>query len=277
MQMRGFHFCETSPAFRLVEAIERDVGSGGLGLNLRSAHWVLDYALTPDGLSRTDGTPWEERKVGSGHLYPPGCVYHEDARGTKRRHSLWILFDGEDPFLRGLAQNSAGFARIRDDGRRLQGLLYELVRSALRGNRGYWEAFAVFCRLRQLLETLRPTGEDDYTFGWEEREEPLGERLQDYLEQHFAEELSLRGLARHFCCSESGLAHRCQAECGESVFGMLRRIRLEQSLPLLRRGERLKTIAAATGFGSEYYYSRCFTAAYGVSPRAWRNARGETP
>jgi len=258
---------------RLVAAADNFSNNMCLSLNhCVHNHWVLDYTVSNGGLARTDHTAWEKRQAGVGHLYPPGCVYHEDTRSLSSLHSLWILFDGEYPHLRQLTGNDAGFARILDPSRKLQSILSELAASAVKGNLAYWEACAFFCKIQDMLGTLELSGQDAYTYEFKAMrsiETKISSYVRQYLEERFRGKISLKTIARKLGISESGLSHRYKTETGESIFETLLRIRLEQSLPLLRRGERQKTIAAAVGFSNEFYYSRCFRLLYGQSPGAW--------
>ncbi len=80
-------------------------------------------------------------------------------------------------------------------------------------------------------------------------------------------------IARALGVSESGLSHRYRQESGETLFDTLLRIRVEQSLPLLQSGKRLKNIAPEVGFSNEFYYSRIFKRIYGKPPASYRNTR----
>ena len=73
-------------------------------------------------------------------------------------------------------------------------------------------------------------------------------------------------IARALGVSESGLSHRYRQESGETLFDTLLRIRVEQSLPLLQSGKRLKNIAPEVGFSNEFYFNRIFKKIEGVPP-----------
>ena len=82
----------------------------------------------------------------------------------------------------------------------------------------------------------------------------------------------VRELAAELGISVSHLRARFRASCGISLGRHLRRLRLEKARNLLRlSSERVKEIAEKCGFNSVYSFSRSFSAAFGISPRGYRN------
>jgi len=234
--------------------------------------WVVDYSIGDCGECRTEFTDWLPRPVGIAHLYPPGRRYMERYPRGDVGSCCYIKFRGENANLRRVVTNSGGFARIVDDGR-LGELMKRAIRAAQQGNAGYYDCFSEFAKAVELLENLPAAAGPDYLYILSRKSEAgnfPGRRVRAYLERNYRRSLSLRDIAREFGCSESKLSHRYRAECGESVFETLLRIRVEQSLPLLLKGMPLKVLAAETGFNSEFYYSRIFKRYFGVSPVNYR-------
>ena len=270
--MRGFQF-QPGRAVRLFSAIHYGPKSQDVHqAKIRSNGWTLDYSLAAGLEWRVDGTPWLLREPFVAHLYPPDFTYYERNRKHGRfMHSLWVQFDGDLPLLTGKIAPLPGFAEIRDPERILQQLLNEAVSHAQNGWNAYWAAAATLCRLIGVLETIEPDGVDPWSFrlGGDKLSEPLHVRVKQYLQAHFREKILLPQLAAAHGVSVSTLSHRYHEAAGESILATLIRLRLEQSLPLLRKGERLKAVADAVGFCNEFYYSRRFRAFYGVSPAQW--------
>ena len=270
--MPGFHFTEFPPQMILVCAMDKDSRIDCSYIN-RCRHpdlWVLDYSVTDCAPTRTEFTPWLPRPGGIGHLYPPGRKYEEDLRIPRRFHSAYLLFSGENPNLQKITENSGGFARIHDPGRKLQKLLRDTAIAAAHGNRGFRESSGYFFSILDLLEHLPSPASPDYLYHLETSSpspDSLGKQVKEYLEQNFREPVTVKKIARTLGVSESSLSHRYRQETGETLFGTLLRIRAEQSLPLLQSGKRLKDIAAETGFSNEFYYSKIFKRIYGQSPR----------
>ncbi len=237
--------------------------------------WVIDYSIGDCGECRTEFTDWMPRPVGIAHLYPPGRRYMEKYPPGRCGNCCYIKFRGDNASLRRAVGNSGGFARIVDDGR-LGDLMKRAIRAAQQGNSGYYDCFAEFSRIVEILENLPAPADPDYLYvlssGGEVGASP-GRRVRAYLERNYRGHVTIGAIARVLGVSESTLSHRYREECGESVFDTLLRIRIEQSLPLLMKNLPLKVVAAETGFNSEFYYSKIFKRHFGVSPaRCRKNA-----
>ena len=234
--------------------------------------WVLDYSIVDCGECRTELTDWMPRPAGIAHLYPPARRYMERRPPERYGGRCYIKFGGENPNLRRVVTNSGGFARIVDDGR-LGELMKRAIRAAQQGNSNYYGCVAEFSKIVELLENLPGAGGPDYLYSLSPGAEPSvspGRNVRAYLERSYREHVTIGAIARALGVSESKLSHRYRAECGESVFDTLLRIRVEQSLPLLLKNLPLKVVAAETGFNSEFYYSKVFKRHFGVSPARYR-------
>jgi AraC-like DNA-binding protein len=270
--MYGFVFDVADRVVYPVEArMERTANRpGDAPRYARHPSWVLDYSLT-DGLEcRTEFTDWMARPVGIAHLYPPGRRYMERYPAGRVASCCYIKFRGENANLRQAVENSGGFARIVDDGR-LEALMKRAIRAAQPGNSSYYRCFAEFARIVELLEQLPPPSGADYQYHLSsDGGESLGRRVRACLERDFRRRVTIGALARELGCSSSTLSHRYRAECGESVFDTLLRIRVEQSMPMLMKHLPLKLVAEESGFNSEFYYSKVFKKCFGVSPVTYR-------
>ena len=239
--------------------------------------WVVDYSVGDCGECRTELTDWMPRPVGIAHLYPPLRRYMERYPQGDVGSCCYIKFRGENANLRHLVDNSGGFARIVDDGR-LGELMKRAIRAAQQGNAGYYGCFAEFSRIVEVLEDLPAAAGPDYLYILSRKAgsgEPPGRRVRAYLERNYRGHITVGAIARALGVSESTLSHRYREECGESIFDTLLRIRVEQSLPLLLKKLPIKAVAAETGFGSEFYYSKIFKRYFGVPPARYRkNACG---
>jgi len=234
--------------------------------------WVVDYSIGDCGECRTEFTDWMPRPVGIAHLYPPGRRYMEKYPPGRCGNCCYVKFRGENANLRRAVENSGGFARIVDDGR-LGEAMKRAIRAAQQGNSGYYGCFAEFSRIVEILENLPAPVGPDYLYVLSVEAEPgssPGRFVRAYLERNYRERVTIGAVARALGVSESKLSHRYRAECGESVFETLLRIRVEQSLPLLLKGLPLKLVAAETGFNSEFYYSKIFKRRFGASPANYR-------
>ena len=273
--IHGFRYPELEvrpyPAAAIIQERTRQFSSSSNCLH--PDVWVLDYVLQGSSRFSVGGLPWQLRPANTAHLYPPGTLYME-SEDPGRSKSGFFLFKGESSALLRLVDNSAGFAQIIDNNRQLLNLLRAGTAAAARGNRGYWQLYAIFGEVMELLEYQLVPG----SFSWQyelsteaAEKQSLATKVAGFLEENYRQRLTLDEIAAKFQCSKSTLVHQFRQEFGESVFEMLMRIRVEQSIPLLIAGNTLKEIAEAAGFASEFYYSRVFSKVMGISPGHYRN------
>ena len=101
----------------------------------------------------------------------------------------------------------------------------------------------------------------------------LPERAKEYIEHHYAENVSTSQAARALCVSVSHLCHALRA-AGEGSFSQLlmneRMLRARQLLSFADPDVRLADIARLCGFVRYEHFCRCFVTAVGMSPSAWR-------
>lgn len=278
----GFHF-EPPGVFTLVDCV-RSARSRPPGLTrclgASDDRWVLDYLVGSRGraplLCGTATSDLRERRVGTAHLYPPGTLYFERCDDAIWMTSLWMTFSADLTFLHALTSGRAGFASIIDGSREIGRRMDELVVATSGGSRSYCRSCAKAYEVLALLETCvaTPDADNAYALATDGGDGTVAQRARAHLERHYRDPLDVPGVAKALGMSASKLAHRFRAETGETIITALRRIRLEQSIPLLLRGTPLKTIAEATGFGNAFYYSRVFRTAYGMPPSRWKSSRG---
>jgi AraC-like DNA-binding protein len=100
----------------------------------------------------------------------------------------------------------------------------------------------------------------------------------EYLRQRFTEQVNGEELASFCHCSVSTLSHLFRGFFGKSVREYVNGVRLERARDLLLTTDLpVTTIAFDVGFRDSNYFSRVFTRAQGVSPRAFRGWRSPQP
>ena len=150
---------------------------------------------------------------------------------------------------------------------RLAGLVAELegeLRAKTPGS--HFLATAHFMRVLGLLArayTRMPAG----------KERPLNQisELLGYLDQHYAEPLTIRDLTKVARMSQSTLFRVFRHIMGRSPVDYLIQLRVSKAAQILRREPlRIKEVSEAVGFTDSNYFSRQFHHVMGVSPREYR-------
>jgi AraC family L-rhamnose operon transcriptional activator RhaR/AraC family L-rhamnose operon regulatory protein RhaS len=95
--------------------------------------------------------------------------------------------------------------------------------------------------------------------------------LLGYMEQHFAEPISVSDLTKIAHMSQTSLFRLFRQLMGRSPIDYLIRLRIHKAAQLLRREPlRVKEVSEAVGFTDSNYFTRQFRQVMGVSPRAYQ-------
>lgn len=102
-------------------------------------------------------------------------------------------------------------------------------------------------------------------------------KVQQWLQQHFAEAIKLPELAKQFGFSERNLKRRFQLATGISTIAYLQQVRVEKAKQLLLCSTKsIKQIAYEVGYDNDGFLIRLFKKQFGVTPSAWRQSVAET-
>lgn len=89
-----------------------------------------------------------------------------------------------------------------------------------------------------------------------------------YLEAHYADRVSIAGVAAHVGLSEPYLCQLFKAETGRSMVSQLNEIRMEKAYELLASGRYLvKQASLEVGIHDPFYFNRLFKKRFGISPK----------
>ena len=96
-----------------------------------------------------------------------------------------------------------------------------------------------------------------------------------YLDQHYAQDVSLQGLAQAMHFSMAYLSKLIHRETGRSFSTLLTGIRLYRAQAMLvERGVKVQEVCARMGFVNQHYFSSVFKRAFGVTPKAFQRLGG---
>ena len=106
-------------------------------------------------------------------------------------------------------------------------------------------------------------------------EPPLAARVRALVQNQLGDHtLSVKRLAEQSGCTADYLSHLFRQASGEALAGFIVRQRMERAARLLADSALAgKEVAWACGFATQSYFIRSFRAHFGVTPRAWRQAR----
>jgi len=108
----------------------------------------------------------------------------------------------------------------------------------------------------------------------EARRHELMSRAREYVQQYYAEPVSLDEIAEALHVSGYYLSHVFSAESDFTLFAYLTNVRMERAQSLLLEGEmNVSQVARAVGYRSPNYFSKVFRKHCGCSPREFVASR----
>lgn len=101
-------------------------------------------------------------------------------------------------------------------------------------------------------------------------------RARDYLQTHYADDLSLEDLARVVHLSPFHLSRLFHERVGLPPHAYLNQVRVNRAKALLSRGVPIAEVAQATGFVDQSHLSKAFKRIVGVAPGQYRKILQDT-
>ncbi|EGG34923.1 response regulator transcription factor [Paenibacillus sp. HGF5] len=100
---------------------------------------------------------------------------------------------------------------------------------------------------------------------------PNMDRLLEYIKDHYADPITLTGVARQFHFNASYLSSYFASYNGEGFSEYLNKIRLEKAMELLLTTElTISEISASVGYSDQSYFTKVFKKQTGISPSQFR-------
>lgn len=105
-------------------------------------------------------------------------------------------------------------------------------------------------------------------------EESIFWNIAKYIDQHYAEEITIDQLVRQFYISPYHLSHMFKQKTGYSLKQYILRRRIgEAQMRLIHTQDPIQTISEAVGFEDASYFSRIFSKYIGLTPSEYRKYR----
>lgn len=111
-----------------------------------------------------------------------------------------------------------------------------------------------------------------------EKKKDVVERIIEYMDRSYMEEISLTSLAGEFFLAPTYLAKKFKERTGCTVIQYLEERRIARAKELLAlSGNSISEIAAMTGYSDSNYFARSFKRVCGITPREYRSRCQDSP
>lgn len=108
----------------------------------------------------------------------------------------------------------------------------------------------------------------------ENRKESL--MAQDYIEQHFAENITLSALAEHLNLTPGYLSTLMKRDLGMTFSEYVLHVRMEHARRLLKQGKlHVYEVAECVGYSNQYYFNMLFKRTFGITPGQYSRRKGK--
>lgn len=127
--------------------------------------------------------------------------------------------------------------------------------------------------IEALLKDFRQQAEDCVQAAQHSQQggNPSMKLLLDYIDEHYAEPISLTEMARHFHFNPSYLSSFFATHHHEGFKEHLNRVRIDKAADLLRNGDiPISEISSKVGYGDHSYFCKVFKKSTGLSPTQYR-------
>ena len=258
----------------------RDITYAGTPLNLHShSFFELIYTANSCGAEYLVGAERYRLEEGDIIFVPPGVSHRPLLPDTMTepysRYVLWLSQEFME-YYASLYPDTFSAKQAKRSILRTKNTPWEyLGKWFLRGvqeterQEDGWEAVVLGNTIQLLTHIKRATKQTSLTPLQAEKPELL-DRIADYIERHYAEEITLATLSRRFYVSSSTISHLFKERLGVSLYRYVTQRRLIAAKNDIAKGMRLDAVARKSGFQDYSAFFRVFKSTFGISPRQYR-------
>ena len=123
---------------------------------------------------------------------------------------------------------------------------------------------ALYFLMQPLMENYMEIEKEDAPL-----EEPI-QKLCAYMEEHYAENITLQTLSELSHFSKSYLLNAFTRQTGVSCYRYLQTVRIHQAKKMLEKGLSLKDAAMAAGFSDQSHFTNFFKMFIGLTPKQYQ-------
>ncbi|QHE60790.1 response regulator [Rossellomorea vietnamensis] len=100
------------------------------------------------------------------------------------------------------------------------------------------------------------------------------QHIEEYLQQHYQEDINLQDIADRFFLSREYISRKFKQDYGATITDYITGIRMEKAKKLLENPYlKIYEVAYGVGYGNEKYFSKVFKKHTGVTPNEYRHAQ----
>jgi AraC family transcriptional regulator of arabinose operon len=234
--------------------------------------WLLAYTQSGKGFFR-NGDTVHECCGGDAMLLAPGTPHDYGTAEDSVWEFVWVHFIPRSDWSRWFAEyglnRGARFVHIASEDARksIVASFRDLIRYS--AGRGVLQEELAFNALEKILLFIAQSAQT--------KARPLDPRVEKIVRlftERPGDGYDVNSLSRLVSLSPSRLAHLFKEQTGESVMETLLKIRMRKAAKLLEFTTLpVGDIARDVGFSSPYYFTRQFTAFYGMSPTLYRRRK----
>ena len=259
----------------------RDISYSNVQMSLHShTFYELIYCCNNCGAEYLIGSDRYSLQQGDILFLPPGIshkpILPEALPEPYTRYVLWLSqefvrqFAQLSPFPFTEEQSSGHMLRFKENHRTNLGNLFRTGVQEAENRVNGWET-AVLGNTLTLLTSLRRAAEDHTIQFPKAVKTELLDRIMAFIEQHYAQTITISYLAREFYVSNSTISHMFQQKLGISLYRFVTQRRLIAAKTLIEAGIPLETIAVQIGFQDYSSFYRAFKQEYGISPKQYKS------
>lgn len=210
-------------------------------------------------------------------VFPPFCM-HKTEGGPYKRVNVYISRDllnpNEEAFLNGFTSSVA--FQIEDENRET---FFSLLKQAatIKDTTPFKKSYVLaFTKtILYMLQSYRLTPvSHSATLVQPKRNDPFILKIVSYINEHYAENLTLESIGKLFFISKNTLCKRFHAVMNCSVMEYCLHVRLNEAKHLLSTTNKsLDAIAEQCGYASANYFSLIFKRKIGLSPLNYRKKK----
>ena len=255
----------------------RDVSFSTSRVNLHSHNYVeILYCKSSSDVEYLIGSDRYRLQKGDIVYIPPGISHRpimpEKLTVPYERDVLWISTEFMDMVMNMYPDEEAGIRNlslpIRTAGTRWE-FLGDVFRNGVleeERKRPGWETAVMGNTL--LILTYMKRMYMERSAGTMQAEKPeLLDRINGYIEQHYARHITIDELARQFFVSNSTISHLFKQKMGVSLYRYITQRRLIAAKALITQKVPMEEIAHMVGFVDYSTFYRAFKQEFGISPR----------